>query len=183
VSSEPKTILETERFFLREFSEGDAKSLFLMNSDPEVIRYTGDPPFLSVEQTLDFIRVYDHYEKFGMGRWAVIDKSSGEFTGWCGLKVEVDYGGDIDLGFRFLSSWWGKGVATETATACLRHGFEKLGLHLIVGRVMPANKASSRVMEKIGMREAGDCVEDGIHLYRYEMTAQQFASDQDGETQ
>ena len=58
-----KMIIESERLWLREFNVHDAEVLFDLNNDPEVIRYTGDAAFESVEATRKFIEAYDQYEK------------------------------------------------------------------------------------------------------------------------
>lgn len=146
-------ILETPRLLLREFREEDAPHFFELNEDPEVIRYTGDPPFASVEAARQFLLDYDQYEKHGYGRWAVLLKPESarpEWIGWCGLKYipELD---ETDVGFRFFRRYWGRGYATEAARACLDYGFGALGLKRIVGRAMKENAASVRVLQKIGM--------------------------------
>lgn len=123
--------------------------MYRLNADPEVIRYTGDPPFDSVEAAQDFINSYDHYQKYGMGRWTVLRKDTGTYLGWCGLKQHD--AGYVDIGFRFFRAEWGKGYATEAARACLTYGFEELGLNEIVGRAAVENVASVRVLEKLGM--------------------------------
>jgi ribosomal-protein-alanine N-acetyltransferase len=144
-------IVETERLYLREMVPEDAENAYLLNLDPEVTRYTGDDPFGSVEDAREFLKKYDHYQKYGFGRWAVMRKSDGEFLGWCGLKYtpELD---EYDIGFRFFRCYWNMGYATEAATACLQLGFSKLGMRQIVGRVVKGNRASVRVLEKIGLR-------------------------------
>jgi len=142
-------IIETKQLKLRELTPHDATYFFQLNNDPEVIKYTGDPPFPSVEAACEFLENYDQYAKNGCGRWAVISKETDEFLGWCGLKY-VPSISETDLGFRFFRHHWGKGYATEAAIACVNFGFKNLGLDLIVGRTMMANKASIRVLEKAG---------------------------------
>jgi len=73
--------LETERLYLREITADDAQLAYELNLDEEVIRYTGDGPFESVEEARDFLSKYDHYQKYGFGRWGVIRKSDNEFLG------------------------------------------------------------------------------------------------------
>ncbi|WP_298308364.1 GNAT family N-acetyltransferase [Flavobacterium sp.] len=143
-------ILETSRTYLRELTIDDALHFHELNADKEVIKYTGDVAFESIEKAKEFLLNYNHYKKFGYGRWAVIDKSNHEFLGWCGLKytAEVD---EVDIGFRFFKMHWNKGFASESAKACIDYGFEKLNLNSIVGRAMEANIASIKVLEKIGM--------------------------------
>ena len=144
------TILETERLYMREMTAEDAENAYLLNLDPEVIQYTGDPPFNSIEEARIFLTNYDHYRKYGFGRWAVIRKTDHAFLGWCGLKYSPDVD-EYDIGFRFLKKYWNKGYATEAAIQCLRMGFEKYTMPVIVGRAMTANKGSIRVLEKIGL--------------------------------
>ncbi|MNU76505.1 anhydro-N-acetylmuramic acid kinase [compost metagenome] len=145
-----KIVLETERLYLREMTPEDAESAYLLNLDPEVIRYTGDDPFESMEEAKAFLEKYDHYQKYGFGRWGVILKETNEYLGWCGLKYtpELD---EFDIGYRFMRKFWGFGYATEAAEACLHYGFDQLTLPAIVGRAMPENGASVRVLEKIGL--------------------------------
>ena len=150
-----KYILETPRLLLREFGEEDAPHFFELNEDPEVVRYTGDPPFASVEEARQFLLNYDQYRKYGYGRWAVLLKPEGAgdlpaWIGWCGLK-HIPELGETDIGFRFIRRYWGRGYATEAARACLDYGFRILRLKRIVGRVMRENAASVRVLEKIGL--------------------------------
>lgn len=144
-----KFLMETPRLKLRELVAGDAPDFFGLNNDPEVIRYTGDPPFENVAAARLFLENYDQYEKYGCGRWAVLEKKSGEFLGWCGLK-RLPETNDTDLGFRFFRKHWNRGYATEAAQACIEFGFKKLKLKKIVGRAMAANKGSIRVLEKVG---------------------------------
>ena len=142
--------LQTTRFILREFQPEDAEYLFQMNEDWDCIKYTGDVAFENVEEAENFIKNYDHYQKYGFGRWTVLDKVSGEFLGWCGLKYDEELH-EYDLGFRFLKKHWGKGFATEASVFCLKLGFEKFKIPEIVGRVMPENLVSIKVLEKLGM--------------------------------
>ena len=144
-------LIETERLILRESVVSDAPNLFEMNSDPEVLKYTGDVAFTSVEETEELIRNYVDYKKYGYGRWTTIVKATNEVIGFCGLKYLEDIH-ETDLGYRWKRNHWGKGYATEAGVACLQYGFEKLGLAQIVAQVLKDNKASVRVLEKLGMR-------------------------------
>lgn len=142
--------LETERLLLRELSPADATYFFLLNEDPEVMQYTGDRAFTSMEEARNFLQNYKEYEKNGFGRWAVLERTTGRFLGWCGLKLNEQK--EIDLGFRFFKQEWGKGYATESSIAALDYGFSELKLDRVIGRVASANTASIRVLEKVGMK-------------------------------
>ena len=144
-----KIIVETDRLVLRELQISDAADCFQLNSNPEVIKYTGDVAFKSVEEAETFLKNYKAYEKTGYGRWAVIEKSSNKFIGFCGLKLDEE--NLIDIGFRFLQESWGKGYATESSIAAMLYGFENFQMDEIIGRADTQNKASIRVLEKLGM--------------------------------
>ncbi len=143
-------VLETKRLILRESVVDDSPDLFEMNSDPEVLKYTGDAAFTSVEETEELIRNYKDYEKYGYGRWTTLVKATNEIIGFCGLKYLEDLH-ETDLGYRWKQQHWGKGYATEASMACLQYGFENLGLEQIVAQVLEENIASVRVLEKLGM--------------------------------
>lgn len=145
-----KRITETERLLLRELTPDDAENFFQLNHNPNVIRYTGDSSFSSVEEAQRFLENYKDYEVSGYGRWAVIDKENHTFLGWCGLKYHKETR-ETDIGFRFFEEYWNKGYASESAAACLNYGFEKLNLQKIIGRAMAVNTASVKVLQKIGM--------------------------------
>lgn len=149
-----KKIIETNRLYLRELSVADAENFYLLNADEDVVKYTGDKAFESINEAKSFLENYNPYQEYGYGRWAVIAKSNEEFLGWCGLKYspEID---EVDIGFRFFKKHWNKGFASESAKACIEYGFEKLNLKTIVGRAMEANVASIKVLEKLGMTFVG----------------------------
>lgn len=161
-------ILETERLLLRTFTTEDARLIYQLNSEPEVTRFTGDPitDIAHAQKVLEQV-ILPQYALYNHGRWAVHTKPALEFIGWCGLKSRPERN-EIDLGYRFLKSTWGKGYATEAAFACIKYGFEKLGLKRIVGRAMPGNIASIKVLEKCGMTYIGEDIVDDHPAKTYE---------------
>lgn len=161
-------ILETNRLFLRTFSIDDAGLIYQLNAGPEITRYTGDP-IRDIKQAKEVLEktILPQYALYNHGRWAVHTNESGEFIGWCGLKARPERN-EIDLGYRFMKNAWGKGYATEAAFACLNYGFKALHLKRIVGRAMPENIASIRVLEKCGMIYVGDETVDGHPAKTYE---------------
>ena len=160
-------IIETERLILRHFDVSDAACFFELNKDPEVMKYTGDVAFESVKASADFIKNYDTYAKFGVGRWTVVLKSTNEPIGWCGLKVHP--GQYVDLGYRFMKSYWGQGYATEASKASLKIGFESYAFPEIVGRTARQNIGSVRVLEKLGMQfwknDSCEGIKDSVYYH------------------
>jgi [ribosomal protein S5]-alanine N-acetyltransferase len=147
-----KLILETVRLRLQEFVEDDAEAFFALNSDPEVMQYTGTVCLTSIEQARAELceRPLADYRKYGFGRLAVVLKENGTFIGFAGLKYLDDLG-EVDLGYRLMAAYWGRGFATEASRALVAHGFEVLGLKRIIGLVEPEHVRSVRVLGKSGM--------------------------------
>lgn len=148
-------MLETPRLILRPGTLADAPNLVILNSDPEVVRYTGDSALQNILEAESIVkeRLIPQFNQYKMGRFSAFLKD-GTFIGWCGLKYfpETD---EVDLGYRFMKKYWGQGYATESSKACLKYGFETLGLKRIVARAMPENVNSIKVMQKLGMTFRG----------------------------
>ena len=156
------TIAENENILLRTWLPEDALFFYHLNVDPDVMRYTGDPPFESVEDAKSFIARYLDFEHYGCGRWLVIQKESGEAIGWCGVKyhpVEKEY----DLGFRLLKKYWNRGWASEAARLCLKYASDVMGLKVITAKAVDQNLASIRVLEKCGFIFLTTKPEDGFN--------------------
>ncbi len=161
-------ILYTNRLILRPFSERDIDSAYEMNLDSEVSRYTGDGGIVSRAETGRRIieDVMGDYKKYGYGRLAVEVKNGPSFIGFCGLKYLDDFD-LVDIGFRFMQAYWGKGYATESARACMEYGFKNLELTKIVGFVLPENNRSINVLRKLGMTFEKSFVEDEELVHQY----------------
>ncbi len=164
-----KIIIQTERIYLREFTEKDSIHFFEINNDPDVIEFTGDDPFNSLGEALNFLKTYEEYKKNNMGRWAVCLKNTDELLGWCGLKYHPDKK-IVEVGFRFYKKYWNKGYATEAAKASIDYGFKDLKLIEIYAHAHVENYNSHKVIEKCGMQYIKQFDYDGIpaNLYKIE---------------
>lgn len=163
---------ETGRLRFREMHPGDAQAMFDLNSDPEVVRYTGDGPFESAEAARIFLENYrEVYKRVGYARWIVELKSTGEILGWSGLKFWPEKN-SVDVGYRFYKKYWGNGYASESAKASIDYGFNVLKLERIVAHARKENVASLRVLEKCGMRIIGEEKECGGEIFVWEITRQ-----------
>ncbi|HYF16022.1 MAG TPA: GNAT family N-acetyltransferase [Phycisphaerales bacterium] len=159
---------ETDRLILRAMNTDDAEAFFALNSNPEVMRLTGEPPLRSIEEARAAIESYPDFETVGFGRWGCELKTSRSIIGFCGLKrlEELDL---VDVGFRFTPEHWGRGLATEACAASITFGFEVLNLRKIVGLALPDNAASIRVLTKCGMRRNGTVSYDGHTALLFEV--------------
>lgn len=149
--------IETNRLILRELMPSDVTGMFELDADAEVHRYIGNKPIATMDearQVIAFIR--DQYVQNGIGRWAVIEKATGDFVGWSGLKLVKELINDHinyhDLGYRLLKKHWQKGYATESAKAALEYGFTMLNLPVIYAMIDPQNMASRNVLLKTGLQ-------------------------------
>ena len=120
--------------------------------DPIVMRFTPMGPDKSIEDTKAKLRFFmEHHKEHGFSKWLISDRTSGIAIGDSGLLVLDEYGW-IDLGFRFAQAYWGKGLATEVASAWVRAAFDEFGLIRLGAFVHPENVASIRVLEKVGFK-------------------------------
>jgi ribosomal-protein-alanine N-acetyltransferase len=149
-------IIETPRLLLRPWTLDDAEAAFAFYSDLEVMRFLSGVAHQNIEETRNVIatRGMAHHALHGFSLWATVEKETGRLVGSCGLKF-LDGGMDIEVGYHFARAVWGRGYATEGATASVRYGFERLCLRRIVGVVNPANVASQHVLEKAGLTYQG----------------------------
>lgn len=170
-------VFQTPRFLLRQFSREDAKLIFDLNQNPNVLRYIHEKPPSSLQEAETIIEqiILPQYE-LRLGRWAIIDKQSGEFHGWCGLKFRTELN-ETDLGYRLFETSWGKGIATETSLYSLRYGFEMLKLELITGRAHIHNHASLHVLKKCGGIQSGNEIIDEVPVHIFHFNANSISSD------
>lgn len=144
-------IFETDRMIVREMEVNDFDSLFHLFQDPLVMRYY--PHTKSEEETRQWILwTISNYRKFGIGLWVLEDKHTHSFIGQCGLVPrKIDGEIKIEIGYILEKKWWGKGLATEAAAACLKHGFSHYKFTHIVSLIDAENTSSLKVSEKLSM--------------------------------
>ncbi len=168
-------ILETSRCILRLFTMADDEVLFHLDSDPEVHRYLGNRPLKNIDQAREVIKNIRHqYRSNGIGRLAVVDRSTGEFMGWAGLKLETrevnGHRSYYDLGYRLAKRFWGNGIASECAAASLGIGFNEHQLEVINAAAHTENIASNKVLQKNGFTLKNTFRFDGATHNWYELT-------------
>lgn len=169
-----KIVTPLHKLILRPHRDEDAPFMIELNSDPEVTAYTPDGPLPSLDVAKMIIQsLRQQFMERQIGRFIVIDPKTNKAIGWCGLKWLED-SNEIDIGYRFVKSAWGRGIATETALSCLSYGFNQLHFSSITASVLPTNMASVRVLEKIGMKQIGILTEDGENYLQYKITDDDF---------
>ena len=147
-------MLETERLFLRKLKDYDTDDVFNMRSNSEIMRYIREPQTSKEDSAKWTKMISQHWDTEKIGFCGIIEKTSKEFIGWCGLWNLPDTE-DIEVGYAIKKSHWGKGYATEAAKEFLNYGFTELDLSQIVAVAHPENDASQQVMKKLGMIRVG----------------------------
>jgi RimJ/RimL family protein N-acetyltransferase len=127
--------------------ESHLADLVALHLDPEVSRYLGG--VRSAETTEKYLAVnMTHWDQHGFGLWALRTKD-GAFAGRAGLRhILVDDIDEIEIFYAFTRNLWGRGFASEIATAMTRIGLSQLALPSLIGLVYVGNGASRRVLEK-----------------------------------
>jgi RimJ/RimL family protein N-acetyltransferase len=173
--------LETPRLVLRPWSEDDLGGLRELTRRTSVMRHVGARVALTGEQTeQEHAAKLAHWHEHGFGARAATLRETDEWIGYAVLQhprpdvVELQ-SSEVEIGWLLLPFAWGRGYATEAAGALLGEGFERLELDRIVARYQPANTASARIMEKIGMQFERNTVDrhgNSIRIYSSENPAQ-----------
>ena len=158
--------LRTPRLLIRPLRQDDAEALHELFSDPEAMRFLAEDLPATVDESRQWVETkIDRQEWEGLSLWAVVERETGRVVGDAGLQwEEIDGRREVDLGCRIIRRYWSRGYGTEAAEACLRAGFEQLGLERIVAMTDAGNAAARRVLEKLGMTR-----ERGLHAYGREM--------------
>ena len=147
-------MFETARLFLRPLNKDDTDAIFALRRDAELMRFIREPQTKHAEAESWIKLISSLWESEKIGFCAVIDKNSNEFIGWCGLW-HLKETGETEVGYAIAENFQKKGFASEAAEKFLEYGFYQLNLEKIVAVARPENKASRRVMEKIGMKYDG----------------------------
>jgi ribosomal-protein-alanine N-acetyltransferase len=163
-----RELLLTERLVLRDITEADAEWLFELDSDPEVMRYVGPRPAEDVSGYRDRTRtVYIPQQSHPWhGVRVVLDRASGEFLGWVFVRpatasrIAREIGWtrpeEIEVGYRYRRSAWGRGVATEAAAPLVRIALADSATTAVVACALAGNTGSLRVLEKLGLERTGE---------------------------
>jgi RimJ/RimL family protein N-acetyltransferase len=185
--TDPPPILETDRLLVRNWLERDRDLFFEINSDETVMRYFPMRRSRKESDTL-FDYIQSLIAETGLGFYALELKETGETIGFCGLArtnlaPHIPLG-QVEIGWRLATRFWGQGFISEAATALLAYGFKTHGLKEIVAFAVPDNIRSTAVMERIGMRRDNQAEfnhprvpDDRSHLRRhvlYRLTAEEW---------
>jgi RimJ/RimL family protein N-acetyltransferase len=173
-------MLETERLRLLPWGANDWLQLKPIAQDPEVMRYISNGQPWADERIRGLVeRQIAGFAQRGFCFWRLLRKPDAEsaranpegpkrdeMIGFCGLQPLAETR-DIEIGWWLARAWRGKGLATEAAREAMRDGFARIGLRRIVAIAQPQNRASIRIMEKLGMRYERATTHRGFRVVLY----------------
>jgi ribosomal-protein-alanine N-acetyltransferase len=165
--------VETARLLLRMFTEDDLDALSEILADPDVMEYIGKDglPISKEETSVALQSIIRHWQQHGFGRWAVEDKAERKLIGYAGIR---SLEGQAEMVYLLAKEYWGRGLATEVAGACLWYGFCQKHFDSILALTRPLNVRSRSVMKKIGMRFETYANYFGIDVVQYIIKIQEY---------
>jgi RimJ/RimL family protein N-acetyltransferase len=168
-------VVETERLLVRQWVSDDWERLLPLMTDPRVLRHIGDGRPWPEERVRRFVDGgIEKARSRGWVLWPVVHRASAELIGFCGF--DDGFAPEVEIGWRLLPDYWGRGLATEAARAVMDYGFRAFGFPRLISVAQPENRASIRVMEKLGMRYERGFVHEGAAVVSFAKVNPQHGS-------
>ena len=148
------TLVETDRIRLRRWTDKDKEPFAKLNADPAVMTYLG-PPMTRAKSDRAIEAQLELMDKGEPAFWAAAKTRDDRLIGCIGVKrvtFQAHFTPCYEIGWRLAQEHWGKGYATEGASAALQYSFSNWDMLSIHSFTVHANIKSQAVMERIGMR-------------------------------
>ncbi|QRR03439.1 GNAT family N-acetyltransferase [Dyadobacter sandarakinus] len=159
------TPIITDRLALHKITSDDGDKYYRLSNNAKVMKFvTGYA--LSRKESDEMLRSFliEYGPDSHLGRYLIEDRQSGELIG----MAKLDWSGfDIEIGYRVMEEHWGKGIATEVASALIRFALTQLKARTVAAYVNVDNTASVRVLEKAGMKRVGVIEDIDEVKYKY----------------
>ena len=157
---------ETRRLRAERLTAAHYEVVLQMHQDPVHMATLGG--IKDAVQTRDYLdRNLTHWDEYGFGLWMLLDRADGQLVGRGLLRhLVIDGQDDVEVGYGFTPAFWGRGLATEIATACVALGFEQLQLPSVVALTLAGNLASQNVLRKAGLQLERQLMHAGLpHVF------------------
>jgi RimJ/RimL family protein N-acetyltransferase len=164
-------VLTSQRLCYQLMNEGDIDDLFKLDQNPKVMRYLNGGKATSMADIVNIAlpRMLSYTnEQQGWGLWKVTVAASHTFIGWVlvrpmGFFSEQVELSNLELGWRFIESSWGKGYASEAAMAVKNALIENTQVTKFTAEALADNNGSIQVMKKIGMSYLSSSVHEPLN--------------------
>jgi RimJ/RimL family protein N-acetyltransferase len=158
----------TERLVAVRLVPGHYADVLRMHADPVQMEMLGG--VRDEAKTTEYLaKNLAHWDSYGFGCWMLREGAGTGIIGRAILRhLDVDGSDEVEVGYSLDPAFWGRGLATEIAAACLEHARDDLRLSTVVAVTLPNNARSRRVLEKVGMSYDRDWLHGGTPhvLYR-----------------
>jgi len=159
---------ETARLSAERLTAAHVDALRIMDTDPDFMALLGG--VREADTTAAYLeRNLEHWKDHGFGLWILHEKAEHRLAGRACLRhLPIDDADEVEVGYGFHPGFWGRGLATEIAAACLQYAAATLRLPSVVAITQPANQRSRHVLSKVGLVYERDIDHEGLRhvLYR-----------------
>jgi [ribosomal protein S5]-alanine N-acetyltransferase len=167
-------ILETERLIMRQILPEDAQNIFDLDNNPNVMKYLGGKTVTNINVIHDKInRIRIEYDKYKIGRFAIILKETNEFIGWSGIQFvteeENNHINYYDLGYRLNEKFWEKGYGYESALPWVDYANNVMKIETLNAGAHIENIGSNKILQKLGMTFINEYDWEGNPWYWYDL--------------
>ena len=163
--------ITTDRIAFSQWQEQDAELATLLWGDSRVTRYIcASGSFSQAEVMGRLEREIRQQAEHHVQYWPIFTRDTAELIGCCGFRFHCE--GCYELGFHLRPEFWRQGYAPEAARAAIAYAFIVLGAEKVIAGRHPDNKASGKVLERLGFAYIGDMFYEPTGLYHpsYQMT-------------
>lgn len=148
--------LKTKRLCLTEVKADHASEIFMVFSNPEVVKYYGMDPFDKLAQAEQIVQHFKKIYETKKGiRWAIFIEDGNHFVGTVGLNNLSLGTKKAEVGFEIHPNYWRSGITSEALLAVLDYSFDILNLHRVGAVTFPENDASIGLLKKHRFVEEG----------------------------
>jgi RimJ/RimL family protein N-acetyltransferase len=140
---------------IREWTAADRAAFAALATNLQVMRYIGaGTPWKDVQIDEFIAHQQDSARRHGFCLGPLVEARTGRLIGQAGLQ-HIGATGDVEIGWWLAPDCWGRGLGSTVARAVLRFAFEAVLLPRVVAIAHPQNRASIRIMQRIGMMFRG----------------------------
>ncbi|EJS45436.1 hypothetical protein ICE_05618 [Bacillus cereus BAG1X1-2] len=169
VKIDEKTIT-TDRLYLRKISLEDIDDIYSIVKKDMVGTWLAASRGMTKEETKVYVEKFiDHWNQYGFGVWAVLNKCTGEIIGHCGLRYVDQKEEEVEIMYLLDPEFWGRGYATEAAIASIQYATNSMEIKKLIARIKITNDKSKKVLETLGFQYTYDKDYQGKRLSHYEI--------------